>query len=266
MRVFLEKKESKMLQIPDLTDPRYLDEIGWFLHHEKHGRDGFGGSYDAERLAYSRLLLEEVLRFAEREVDWLADKTVVSIGCGCTGDLAAFPAGVKIGIDPLLYVYQKLGLLIADETGCRTVHLSLGAENLPLLDDFADLVICRNALDHMPKPEIALGEIQRILKCDGVFFASVDIGGAPTPDEPTVFSLQSLRALLAERFDIVALADGYPPHSEGRVCSTRIVARKKPEQRQLLDKKTILRAYEVGAGTKTGTSGHDRAKVAWKVA
>src|SRR5581483_9061365 len=91
-------------------------------------------------------------------------------GCGCTGDLATFPAAVKIALDPLLYVYQKLGLLIADRAGAPTVYLSLGAETLPLLDDLADLVICRNALDHMPKPELALAEIRRILKSDGSFF------------------------------------------------------------------------------------------------
>jgi SAM-dependent methyltransferase len=153
-----------MPRIPDLTDPRYRDEVGWFLYHEKYGRNIFGGSYDDERVAYSRLLLEEVLRFAERDSKWLADKTVVSIGCGCTGDLAAFPAALKIAIDPLLYVYQKLGLLMADEAGGHTVYLSLGAESLPLLDDFADLIICRNALDHMPKPELALAEFRRILK------------------------------------------------------------------------------------------------------
>jgi len=233
-----------MPQLPDLTDPRYRDEVGWFLHHAKHRRDTFGGSYDAERVAYSRLLLEEVLRFAERDAKWLSDKTIVSIGCGCTCDLSAFPAAVKIGIDPLLYVYQKLGLLMPDEAGTSTVHLPVGAENLPLLDDFADLVICRNALDHMPKPEIALAEIRRTLKGDGIFFASVDIGGAPTPDEPTVFSVESLRALVGEQFDLLTLADDYPPHSEGRVCSTRLVARKKPMPSQPLDKQAILRAYE----------------------
>lgn len=233
-----------MPQIPDLTDPRYLDEIGWFLYHEKYRRGQFGGSYNAERIAYSRLLCDEVARYLNTEASWLEDKTVVSIGCGCTGDLAAFPAAVKVGIDPLIYLYQKLGLLLTDEAGSRTVYLSVGAENLPLLDDFADLVICRNALDHMPKPEIGLGEIRRILKSDGVLFASVDIGGEPTPDEPTVFSVESLRALISDQFDVLTLDDDYPPHSEGRVCSTRIVARKKPEPVQALDKQAILRAYE----------------------
>jgi SAM-dependent methyltransferase len=233
-----------MPQIPDLTNPRYRDEVGWFLHHEKYGREKFGGSYDAERVAYSRLLLEEVLRLAERDTKWLADKTVVSVGCGCTGDLAVFPAALKIGIDPLLYVYQNLGLLMADQAGGRTVYLSLGAENLPLLDDFADLIICRNALDHMPKPELALDEFRRILKNDGVFFASVDIGGEPSPDEPTVFSVESLRALLDERFEVVTLADDYSPHSEGRVCRARVIARKKPRPSQRLNREMILRAYE----------------------
>ena len=157
-----------MTGIPDLNDPRYLDEIGWFLYHEKYGRDQFGGSYDAERRAYSRLLLEEVVGYLGQDAKWMEGKTVVSIGCGCTGDLAAFPAAVKIAIDPLLYVYQKLGMLMDDAVGNRTIYLSMGAENLPLLDEFADLVICRNALDHMPNPAVAMKEIWRILNKDGV--------------------------------------------------------------------------------------------------
>ena len=91
------------------------------------------------------------------------------------------------------------------------MYLSLGAENLPLLDDFADLVICRNALDHMPDPAVAVKEIWRVLNQDGALFISVDIGGEPTPDEPTVFSVESLQALLQEHFDVVSLADHHPP-------------------------------------------------------
>src|SRR5436309_15897365 len=148
-----------MPQMPDLTDPRYLDEVGWFLYHEKYERDRFGGSYDAERLAYSRLLLDEVVGYLGRDTNWFQGKTVVSIGCGCTGDLAAFPASVKIAIDPLLYLYQRLGMLLADETGGRTVYLSIGAEDLPLTAEVADVIICRNALDHMHAPSAALSEL-----------------------------------------------------------------------------------------------------------
>jgi SAM-dependent methyltransferase len=243
-----------MPQIPDLTDPRYLDEIGWFIYHEKYRRDQFGGSYEAERLAYSRLLRDEVVRYLEADTGWLERKTVVSIGCGCTGDLAAFPAGVKIAIDPLLYIYQQLGMLVEDEAGSRTVYLALAAESLPLLDNCADLVICRNALDHMPEPQIALKEMSRILISDGVLFISVDIGGSPTPDEPTVFSVDSLRALLQQDFELVRLDDDYPPHSVGRVCSLRVVARRKPRASRPIDKEKILRAYEACLAKQTDKS------------
>lgn len=233
-----------MPAIPDLTDPRYLDEVGWFLYHEKYRRGHFGGSYDAERLAYSRLLLEEVVGHLGVDVRWIEGKTIVSIGCGCIGDLAAFPGAVKIAIDPLLYVYQQLGMLVDDEVGSPTIHLALAAEDLPLLDGCADLVICRNALDHMPDPGLALPEMWRILNNDGALFVIVDIGGAPTPDEPTVFSVESLGNLLREYFDVVTLADRYPPHSGGRLGSVRVAARKKPRPSHRLDKAKILQAYE----------------------
>jgi SAM-dependent methyltransferase len=191
------------------------------------------------------MLLNDVLRYTERDIKWLTDKTVVSIGCGCTGELAAFPAALKIGIDPLLYVYQKLGLLLADEAGGRTVYLSQGAESLPLLDDVVDLIICRNALDHMLKPALALEEFRRILKDDGLLFASVDIGGEPAPDEPTVFSVESLRVLFDEHFHILTFSDGHEPHNGFRVCSAKIIARKRPGlSLERLDREMILRAYE----------------------
>jgi SAM-dependent methyltransferase len=233
-----------MPKIPDLSDPRYLDEVGWFLYHEKYRRDRFGGSYDAERLAYSRLLRDEVLACLAEPPRWLEDRTVVSIGCGCTGDLAAFPARVKVAIDPLLYAYQHLDMLVADEVGGRTLYLSLGAEDLPLLDRFADLVICRNALDHMPDPRVGLHEMWRILADDGAVFISVDIGGEPTPDEPTVFSIESLRALVRERFEVATFTDGHRPHSAGRAGNVRLLARKIPDASRPLDKAQVLQAYE----------------------
>ena len=234
-----------MPEIPDLSDPRYLDEVGWFLYHEKYRRDRFGGSYDAERLANSRLLRDEVAQYMDRDVRWFEDRTVVTIGCGCTGDLCAFPAGVKVAIDPLLYTYQHLGMLVPDEAGARTVYLSQGAEALPLLDGFADLVICRNALDHMPDPRVGLAEVRRILADDGALFVSVDTGGDPTPDEPTVFSTESLAALVRERFEIVKLTERNRPHSASRTGNVRALARKiVPDGGRLLDKEQVLKAYE----------------------
>ena len=112
---------------------------------------------------------------------------------------------MTIAIDQLLRVYQQLGMLVGDEAGSRTIYLPDRAEDLPLLDGCADLVICRNGLDHMPDPGVVLDEIWRILRPDGALFVSVDIEGVPTPDEPTVFSVTSLREALQVRFEIAAL-------------------------------------------------------------
>ena len=254
-----------MPYIPDFADPRYLDEVGWFLWHERYERDRFGGSYDEERLAYSRSFMDEVLSYCGRDRLWLEDKTVLSIGCGCTGDLAAWPAAMKVAVDPLLYVYQKLGMLLDDAAGIgRTLYLARGIEDLPLLDECADLVVCRNALDHMPDPKEGLEQIWRILRRDGSLFVSVDIGGVPTPDEPTVFSVESLAALLQSRFEVVAQNHDNPPHSQGRDCSVRLLARKRCRAQRTLDKAQILQAYMVRleqleqAAEGRGVAHHDR--------
>jgi len=233
-----------MPTLPDLNDPRYLHEIGWFLYHEKYERDHYGGSYDDERLAYSRLLLEEVLQLSGHDTKWLEDKTIVSIGSGCTGDLAAWPAAAKVSIDPLLRIYQQLGMLLNDEENTKpTVYLSSSAEAIPLVDGTVDVVVCRNALDHMPEPQPPLNEFCRILRDDGKLFLSVDLGGEPTPDEPTVFSQESLSTLILSKFDIVAQSSNLPAHSKGRDSSVRIVARKKSPTTPCLDKEAILKMY-----------------------
>ncbi len=151
---------------------------------------------------------------------------------------------MKVAIDPLLYAYQHLGMLVPDEVGAPTVYLSQGAESLPLLDRFADLVICRNALDHMPDPRVGLAEMCRILADDGALFVSVDTGGDPTPDEPTVFSIESLRALVREVFEVATFTDGHRPHSAGRAGNVRLLARKIPDASRPLDKAQVLQAYE----------------------
>ena len=233
-----------MPTIPDLTDPRYLDELGWFLYHEKFRRDQFGASYTEERLAYSRLLLDEFLQACGQERAWLTDKTAVTVGCGCTGDLSTWPAAVKIAVDPLLYAYQNLGMLIPDELGtAATVCLSLGVEDLPLVDGCADVVLCRNALDHVPTPATMLSQIRRILRQNGLVYLSVDIGGSPTPDEPTVFTIDGLTTLVEVSFTIVSRSDHHRPHSKGRECAVRILARKTDGPAPSLDKGAVLNAY-----------------------
>ena len=47
-----------------------------------------------------------------------------------------------------------------------------------------------------------------------------------------------------DSFEVVTPADNHPPHSEGRLCSVRVVAHKKPGASHRLDKDKILQTYE----------------------
>ena len=189
-----------------------------------------------------------MLELCGRDTDWLARSTVLSVGSGCTADLAAWPAAVKLCADPLLYAYQQLGLLLDDG---RTINLSVGAEDLPLVDEFADLVVSRNALDHMPDPGAALAEMQRVLKPEGLLFLSVDLGGEPTPDEPIVFSASSLFGLVSEGFEILERREGGKPHSRWRDSSVRLLARRRPPRGRTRPRRGSRRIR--GAGGRTSS-------------
>ena len=200
--------------IPDFTDPRYLNEIGWFINHEKDVYSGSGMSYTDARIANSHMQLQEFFEISGKDEAWMVNQTVVTIGPGCTGDLSAWPAGRKISVDPLLIVYQRLGMLIGDVAGAEAVWVVAAAESLPLIDACADLVYCRNALDHIMNPVSAVSEISRILKPDGLFYVDVDLGGIPTPDEPMVFTSVTLQELIAPHFRTRSQRDRSIPHSK----------------------------------------------------
>jgi SAM-dependent methyltransferase len=241
-------------ELPDLSDPRYLDEVGWFLHYKHKRRYEYGKPYDDERLENSRVLLEDIPAFCGISEDALRESTVLTIGCGCTAELAAWPARTKLGVDPMLYVYQHLGMLIDDAPGTSsTIYIPAGAEDIPLVDGCADLTICRNALDHIPDPAPALAEIARVTAEDGIVFISVDLGGEPTPDEPTVFSEQSLRELLDEHLDVLRFEIKPESHSGRREAGVLVTGRPLPRRGRLLDADEVLAEYS----RRTGWDAYD---------
>jgi len=231
-------------KIPDLTDPRYLHEIGWFLLQQKHQAAYEGGGYEAYRPQHSPLLKEEVLSLLGKSEDWLADKTIVAVGSGCACELWAWPASLKIEVDPLLYVYQQLEMLLPDRDDAPpTLRLAVGIEDLPLMDEFADLVVCRNALDHMEDPPGGLREMWRIIKPAGNLFLSVDLGGDPTPDEPNPFAPGQVEDML-DLFQIQARSDGHRPHARWRDSNSRFLLKRIGNKVLSLDKAELITAYE----------------------
>jgi SAM-dependent methyltransferase len=233
-----------MPEFPDLDDPRYLDELGWFISHE-HNLSFSEYTYERERRESSEMLLEEIMEFCGVERTWLSDKTVMSVGCGCTADLSSWPAARKIAIDPLLLVYQELDMLLLDAPGTsQTLYLSTSAENVPLVSRSADLIVLRNALDHMHHPDLALHEMARLLAPAGWLFLDVDLGGRPTPDEPSVFTADSLERMIRRDFHIVTRRDEGRPNSAHRDASMRFLLGKlEQDPIPRLDKAGILSEY-----------------------
>ena len=244
--VFSIKGQGKdgMTHTPDFSDPRYLNEVGWFLYREKYGYNHHTESYEAERLVWSEMLLNEFLEASGYNRVWLQGRVAVSVGCGCSGDLAMWPAAIKIGVDPLVNTYQELNMLISEsKERTPTIYLSISAEDLPFIDNFTDIIICRNALDHMLDPNKGLEQICRVLKNDGLFYLSVDLGGTATPDEPSPFTKDSLSALLDVNFKTLSVSEGHAPHDQDRDQSIRLLLSKRRHLRSGLNKEQILGAY-----------------------
>jgi ubiquinone/menaquinone biosynthesis C-methylase UbiE len=69
-------------------------------------------------------------------------------------------------IDPLAEFYKKKFQL----NYSQLTFIQGRAEKLPFKDNFFDIVILANVLDHTENPEKALSEIKRVLKNGGMFY------------------------------------------------------------------------------------------------
>jgi SAM-dependent methyltransferase len=128
-------------------------------------------------------------------------KAIVDIGCGPHGAISCFDAKLKYGIDPLVNEYCQL----FDLSNQDVVYLACGSEKIPLIDGAVDLVLSRNAIDHVDNVTKAVDEIHRILRHGGEILLSVNYQDNATTCEPHVINDKALKNLLEGNFayDIV---------------------------------------------------------------
>ena len=97
---------------------------------------------------------------------------VVDIGCGAGIDSLiaarmAAPEGQVVGVDMTQPMLEK-ARHAAEEAGIENVHFRLGfAEELPVDDGWADVVISNGVLNLMPDKTAVLREMARVLKSSG---------------------------------------------------------------------------------------------------
>ncbi len=121
------------------------------------------------------LLKEELERHKKKaevlEKEWksflnITKKTrILQIGSGPEDVIMHLKTGEKYAIDPLADFYKEKFKL--DYKNLK--FMQARGENLPFKDNFFDIVILANVLDHVESPEKVLSEIKRVLKDDGIF-------------------------------------------------------------------------------------------------
>jgi ubiquinone/menaquinone biosynthesis C-methylase UbiE len=140
--------------------------------------------------------LDEIKRVCEIN----DDKKILDIGCGISTVLH-FINGERYGIDPLANEYLGLYKYPKD----ITIKYGLG-ENIPFQDQFFDIILCSNALDHNVNPHQTIQEIYRVLKDNGFFVLTVELFETEGPRDlahPHSFTIDYLQALLGKKFRTV---------------------------------------------------------------
>ncbi len=127
-----------------------------------------------------------------------SNKKVVDIGCGPRGSLEWLDdAEIRVGVDPLLTDYLKLGV---DKHSSS--YVASQAENLPFKSSSVDIVTSFNSLDHVDDLALTLNEIERVLVSGGYFVLLVEVHPKATLSEPITIPWD-LTSLLSDGFLVV---------------------------------------------------------------
>jgi ubiquinone/menaquinone biosynthesis C-methylase UbiE len=129
--------------------------------------------------------------------DSFEDKIIVDIGCGPHGALSLFNAKLRIGVDISVKSFNQL----FDLKKHNIIYLDCSADSISMMDNFADVVISRNALDHVDDFSKSIVEIHRILKKGGEIVFSINLQHYPTLAEPQVLNKNIIEESFKNKFN-----------------------------------------------------------------
>lgn len=103
------------------------------------------------------------------EIEHLYGKKILEVGCG-TGMIHSFNfPGLHVGIDPLIFDID-----VEFENSFSEILAGVG-EELPFNDEFFDVIICYNVIDHTSNPAKVLEECYRVLDDNGELLFNVNV-------------------------------------------------------------------------------------------
>ena len=103
-------------------------------------------------------------------------QTILELGCGSANiwreNREKIPHGVKLTLSD--FSSGMLDVAKSNTDGCEFVeaYSIIDVQSIPFADGEFDMVIANHMLYHVPNVKMALGEIARVLKSDGVFYAT----------------------------------------------------------------------------------------------
>ena len=98
---------------------------------------------------------------------------MLDVGCGPFPSIFAFKDAEYYGIDPLIDEYRTLGYPIDLWTQQGLHYYTNYAERMPFEDDFFDVVVSVNAIDHVDDFAQTAREIKRVMKPKGILHMHV---------------------------------------------------------------------------------------------
>lgn len=112
------------------------------------------------------------------------NKIILDLGCGPRGSLEwASMVSRRIGLDPLLKEYVKLGI-----KNHKMEYIESTVENIPMNDAECDVVCSFNSLDQALNLDKAIEEIKRVTRRGGHFLLIVEINHPPSIYYPNKIS------------------------------------------------------------------------------
>jgi SAM-dependent methyltransferase len=115
------------------------------------------------------------------------------------------------------------------------------AEQLPFPNDFFDLAICTQVLEYVPVPQLAVGELHRVLKPGGwLLLSAPSVFPRDSDHEYWRFLPAALRALHASFSQVEIAAEGNSLTGLIRTVNTCLVAFAKPQVFKELLRLTVV--------------------------
>lgn len=173
---------------------------------------------------WARTVFERYCRLFGLTEESFQGQIVIDVGCGPLGSLHYFKAKAKFGVDILAKYFSFFPISEHD-----MIYLGCPAEELPFLDNFADVVLTVNALDHVYNFEQAIREIHRVLKPGGRLLAEINLRGRPTLSEPQVISEKRVMQALQGLFEYTIIGRA-PPTEYVDAESITLEARRLPAE------------------------------------